>query len=720
MRLVSLDMIDFMAYAEQRIDFDENGCYVILGRNVDRYGKSNGVGKSAIFIAIYAALYNQVRGKTLAQAIHAGAKGYKLTLVLQSTGGTYYQIIRSRRKDGASTTFMFSDSTGKFEEGKRIDLTCHNQDDTQERINSLLKMNAKSFSHSVYFKEDMASAFAKAKKGERFELIKNSLQIDQYDKIVKISKADLDQINFTIKEISGYITSAEESLVSLETQMAEQKKLGLNIRKANLEIAQIEAKLSEIISIKNSVADLEQLKKDCIEKKNLAIANLSDTKNRLYELERKIKESNVKLEQYRELLRGMNLQYKSLLNTRKSIILMSEEETRKANEDILACQVKVRQNLDIIESAREMVAALSKAHGHRCPICNSELDAEKKGLLVDTANNSVNAALESNNLLNRQINSDGKILSNNLSEINRLNDLNRQIDQFSSQANSMVKEGESLKHIISSLQPERDAVAQSIKKQTGQLEETEEESARIEKQISLKYDDKIEGELVRQKQLLLWSIATSNQRMGAIEETVKSIRKSTKDLGVKQAELNTLNTRRTIVENVMDSCSKKGGIPSLLIGQALKEIGKYANQALSSFDDYDTLSIRFITSKPDEIEIMIRKDPEAGFREFDTFSGAERFIVSFAIRMAMAEILSHKYGSDIKFILLDEAGTALDDYNMGLFANMLKRMSLDKLVLCITHQKELKDHIPQTILVKRSGGKSEVVINNKETGRGKV
>ena len=58
MRLIYLEMTDFMAYHQQKITFNENGCYVILGRNVDRYGKSNGVGKSAIFVAIYAALYN--------------------------------------------------------------------------------------------------------------------------------------------------------------------------------------------------------------------------------------------------------------------------------------------------------------------------------------------------------------------------------------------------------------------------------------------------------------------------------------------------------------------------------------------------------------------------------------------------------------------------------------------------------------------------------------
>jgi DNA repair exonuclease SbcCD ATPase subunit len=713
MRLVSLEMIDFMAYTEQQINFDENGCYIILGRNADRYGKSNGVGKSSIFIAIYAALYNQIRGKTLTQAIRAGAKGYKLTLVLQSADG-YYQIIRSRRRDGTSTTFMFYDSTGKFEEDKRVDLTCHNQDDTQERINALLKMNAKSFSHSVYFKEDMASAFAKAKKGERFELIKNSLQIDQYDKIVKIAKADLDQVNATIKEISDYITLAEQSLINLETQTAEQKELELSIERAGLEIAQIESKLSEIISIKNSVADLEQLKKDCIKKKNLAISNLSDTENRLHELDKKIGEANAKIEQYRASLKKMNLQYKSLVNEKNGIIIMPEDEVAKINDDILACQVKIRQNLETIESAREMIAALSKAHGLNCPTCTSPLDAKKRKLLVDSANNSIDTAIASNDLLSQRVNSNSKTLNDNASKIDRLNSLNRQIDQLTFQANSMMKDGESLKSIIASLQPERDAAAQSVKEQTTQLEAIKMELAKIEKQISLKYDDEIEGKLINKKQSLLGYIATSNQRIGVIEETNKAIRESIKDLGVKQAELNALSFKRTIVENVIDSCSKKGGIPSILIGQALKEIEKYANQTLSSFDDYDALSIKFITSKPDEIEIMVRKDPEVEFREFDTFSGAERFIVSFAIRMAMSEILSHKYGSDLQFILLDEAGTALDDYNMGLFANILKRMASDKLVLCITHQKELQDHIPQTILVKRSGGKSEILVNNKE------
>lgn len=707
-------MTDFMAYHQQKITFNENGCYVILGRNVDRYGKSNGVGKSAIFVAIYAALYNQIRGKTLAQAIHAGAKGYKLELVLQSTDGTYYQILRSRRKDGTSTTFLFSDKTGEFKEDIRIDLTCHDQDDTQERINSLLKMNAKSFSHSVYFKEDMASAFARAKKGERFELIKNSLQIDQYDKIVKIAKVELDKINISVSEISSYVVAAESGLADIDNKLIQQ-----NIHKNDLDtyyasLSEIDSKLAEIAAIKIGVSDLEQMRVTCTNKVKAAQTNLESSNNRFNDLNRKINEANIKLEEYRGDLAKLRIHYKTLFDNKKTISILPDEEVSKLNEAIAVCKADIKQNQGTIESSNEMIIALGKTKGTCCPTCTSTLDNKKRNILIDIANKNIESAHMSNAVSNKKMNDYNILIHGNNINLGKLNDTIKQLDQLTAKGNSIKEAGEGLKSIISSLQPELNVAAKHVQDYTEQLTNATIESTGVEQQISLKYDDKIESLLSTQKQELLSHIATSNQKMGILVESIRGIRESTKDIGAKQEALSALNTKKIVVENVIDSCSKKGGIPSILIGQALKEIEKYANQALSSFDDYDTLSIKFITSKPDEIDIMVRKDPESDFREFDTFSGAERFIVSFAIRMAMSEILSHKYGSDLKFILLDEAGTALDEYNMGLFANMLKRMSTDKLVLCITHQRELKDHIPQTILVKRSGGKSEIVVNNKE------
>jgi len=476
----------------------------------------------------------------------------------------------------------------------------------------------------------------------------------------------------------------------------------------------IDAKLAEISAIKSSVADLEQMRLNCTAKVQTSQSNLNASKIRFNDLNKKISDANAKLDLYRKDLDSLRIQYKNLIGAKKEISVLPEEEVVRLNEAVAVCKSNIKQGHDLIESSNEMVAMLGKNKGSCCPTCTSSLDDKKRTMLIQSANKNIEAAHVSNALANKHMSEYNATLHHNSLLINKLNEIAKQLDQLNLRGTSIKESGEGLKELISSLQPELDAAATHVQDYTDQFNTATAEALAVEQQILLKYDDKIEATLTAQKKDLLSSIAVSNQKMGVLEEAVRFIRESTKDLGAKQDALRAITIKKTIIENVIDSCSKKGGIPSILIGQALKEIEKYANQALSSFDDYDTLSIKFITSKPDEIDIMVRKDPESDLREFDTFSGAERFIVSFAIRMAMAEILSHKYGSDMKFILLDEAGTALDEYNMGLFANMLKRMSTDKLVLCITHQRELKDHIPQTILVKRSGGNSEVVINNKE------
>jgi len=93
-------------------------------------------------------------------------------------------------------------------------------------------------------------------------------------------------------------------------------------------------------------------------------------------------------------------------------------------------------------------------------------------------------------------------------------------------------------------------------------------------------------------------------------------------------------------------------------------------------------------------------------RPYETFSGGERDCVALALRIALARLLAHRAGVPSETLILDEPFTALDTEHLQRAVEVLTSLAEEfRLLLIVTHHRELADALPTRIEV--SGGRGE-------------
>ena len=159
----------------------------------------------------------------------------------------------------------------------------------------------------------------------------------------------------------------------------------------------------------------------------------------------------------------------------------------------------------------------------------------------------------------------------------------------------------------------------------------------------------------------------------------------------------------------------RDGIPSYIIENSKLELEKTTNDLLKYMEI--SLSVELIVQKElqkggfsDTLEILITKDGIA--KPFQCYSGAERTLVSIALRVALSIILSRRSGSKMQTLILDEPTIFLSQENMRNFIRGIKYVyevySFRKIII-ITHSDFLKGSFSNNIEVTVDGGISHIV-----------
>jgi len=109
MKLLSIDIENFLSIESAHVDFDDNGLLLIEGWNYD-VDRANGAGKTAILNAISFALYDKLPRKvTASEILRRGSKSGSVTLKLSNSSETL--IVRRSRPKGVSFTKELDDGT---------------------------------------------------------------------------------------------------------------------------------------------------------------------------------------------------------------------------------------------------------------------------------------------------------------------------------------------------------------------------------------------------------------------------------------------------------------------------------------------------------------------------------------------------------------------------------------------------------------------------------
>jgi exonuclease SbcC len=154
----------------------------------------------------------------------------------------------------------------------------------------------------------------------------------------------------------------------------------------------------------------------------------------------------------------------------------------------------------------------------------------------------------------------------------------------------------------------------------------------------------------------------------------------------------------------------------LISEYAIPALEHETNQILTRMSDnqlYLAISTKTETPKGESREtIDLRVSDASGIRPIEAYSGGEAFRISFALRIALSKLLTHRAGHRLETLIIDEGFGTQDAQGRERLVEAINSISDEfHTILVITHIQELRDLFPTQIAFKRTatGSSWEVV-----------
>jgi exonuclease SbcC len=216
---LQLTLKNFLSYRDALLDFRGLHTACICG--------ANGAGKSSLLEAITWAIWGESRASIGDDVIHAGTDFVRVDFEF-SYGGEIYRIIRSRHRGGKASGLDFQvihDQSFRPLSGKSIK-------DTQQQINTYLKLDHKTFVNSAYLRQGQADEFMKQAPSGRKQILAELLQLDRYESLAVKAK-DIS------KQFEGQSVQIEQQIEVIKLRLEEKNFGQEQLQKLNAEITQI-------------------------------------------------------------------------------------------------------------------------------------------------------------------------------------------------------------------------------------------------------------------------------------------------------------------------------------------------------------------------------------------------------------------------------------------------------------------------------------------------
>ena len=246
----------------------------------------------------------------------------------------------------------------------------------------------------------------------------------------------------------------------------------------------------------------------------------------------------------------------------------------------------------------------------------------------------------------------------------------------------------------------RDRDLEAVSAQTSamnqQLQQHPEPSARI---------SAIEQQISRRRQQLdqhLGSLGRLQQQQQNLEQLQVQL--------VAQKEQMQVAKRQYKVYQELGQAFGKNGIQALMIENVLPQLEAETNQILSRLSA-NQLHVQFITQRAaaakkstkliDTLDILIAD--ARGTRAYETYSGGEAFRINFAIRLALARLLSQRAGTALQMLIIDEGFGTQDAEGCDRLIAAINAIAPDfACILTVTHMAQLKEVFQARIEVSKT------------------
>ncbi|MGE5585783.1 MAG: AAA family ATPase [Bacillota bacterium] len=729
MEPIRLDLENFLSYRRESVDLSPIACGALVGEN--------GAGKSSLLDAITFALFGQgTKGgaRDLDNYVTRGQTEGRVELEFRLNGSTY-RVARGRSIARNKSTLEFFVRDG----GNWRPLSGKSIAETQAVIESTLRMDYRTFTASSLILQGQADAFtANMTDQERKEALARILGLDLWDRLqerarerVRTLKMEIDNLE---QQADRLRAQADEYQVHLERY--EETKAALEahnrlIGELEPEIADLEARLRQrpaLLERLNALQRDHSRKMQEIEWTNAEITKASRqietarqeiaSKQTLLGMREDI-ESAVAMEaEFAKECAGFDRQAREYMRLQQ---LASDLERTAAmwdkNTETEIARLESRmQAISFQATTLEKVPCTGDTKAG-CPLLSgarkarAEIEGLQKRLaeLHATKNPHVDAwqkAVRERDALGYD--SDAHEAARQaLEDVRRTSRLKADLDAAARRVEELQARIVELGGTIAALRDKVNALA---------AEQVAFGEQRVEVEAALKALAPAQDELARKHvelQTLRRNEAEARTAIGRLEQQIAEAQRAQRELETTETNIKEAREELSVYELLDQACGKKAGVPALIVENAVPEIERLANDMLGKMAD-GRLAVRLDTqteTKSGTMAEVLRITVLDGGAErpYQTYSGAERFMVDLALRVALSKFLAHRAGAEIRLFVLDEGLGACDQSNRQAVMNAIQTVAQEfGKVLVITHIAELQDVLPQRIEVTKGPEGSKV------------
>jgi len=493
-----------------------------------------------------------------------------------------------------------------------------------------------------------------------------------------------------------------------ETVLTPQKLASLR-RKLAKEVERCEEELAE------TEREMEGLRKT-LEQLNAQIEKAESTLSQLPNLERQIGEIQQRLAETAEAereLQKLKAEWESL-QLKKS---EAESRWRKRWEELEAEELKVGYNPEFHHQCRQQVELLAKFEAEMESIRQAEEEAaslrerlEKLATEIDAIRRKLStedfARNEREEL--KRVEEAIRNLGYDGATHQRLRDWlqkNQHIPQWWQQLQTAKEEVPKLNRWIEQAKQriaESERRLREIEAQAKELQERISQLPEVEEQLS---------ELQGRRKARENELQRLNEELGALRQRLEELKQREQEKSELEQRLVQLREEKQDYELLAEAFGRNG-VPKMILRNAVQWLEWEANRLLSQLT-HGRMHLRFefevqteYGGQEDTLEIIV--SDELGDRPYELYSGGEKFRIDFAVRVALARLLSHRAGAPLKTLIIDEGFGSQDKEGLEAIVDAIRVVGQEfSRVLVVTHLDEFRDYFPALIEVTKGSGGSQ-------------
>jgi exonuclease SbcC len=652
---------------------DETDLVGVIGRWANSVKKSNGSGKSTFVDAIIYALYNKSRvsgsSDNIQELIREGQTDMQVTYDFEYNN----QSISIEKLTNITPAGKMKNKFRVWVNGERKSET---PQEGKAALQEVYDIEYDIFMATAFFAQGKSDEFINATSSEKQEYLRKidkevvifekakqliALDIDKNQKNINVLEAKIEVEQNTINDIDP--SKLNTSILQGKDAVEEQQNKILKLEKLQQEFLLNKINIEHRANLYTSMSEAENRVTVCssnidslksnIKKKEEEIENIKSSFNKMvmeYDHNEYLSLQNNVMD-----IKEKVTNLKSIINNFTNNISPRLEKLNHKKEQILNAKncvycggplPEVFRNKQISEVQKEIDDILSK---HDIDIDSSQKKLSELELEFDSNNRNLNNLQVLEDRFNKY--------QRDLVYVDGVNELiNNYREQLLNTELEKGKATEDIKKYFSEL--EKISVKEDIIDQTENINLIREKIERIKEGVTT---DKI----------LLQNRESAKQKLSILFKE-------------KEEGISTLNKLKCISNGF-----GKDGIPYLITQNTLQTIEDHANNILQEIGT--GMEIEFLTQKEtkkgtilQEVGLIIRMNNVE--RNYKTYSGGEKTIINFAVRMAISVYLTNKTQNSIEMVILDEVFASLDEENRHKIFGMLNVLkSRFNKIIAISH-----------------------------------